>query len=112
RNRKQLRKKLRELLGTSAAVPRPVHVKYLKENTTYARSYALKTTFSRRIGFLQTKRGKNGKRKCRNSTYDKLRVSERIELFTFLHQIGLADRVFFLGAKAVVNGGRVEIRPC
>jgi hypothetical protein len=109
-NRKKLKEALRELFPSNDAVPRPVKIVKF-ENTAYRRSYALKMWFCRRVGYDDVERCDNSG-KCRNTSRDKLRVAERLELFMHLDQIGLASRVFFLGAKPVMKSSRVTIETC
>jgi hypothetical protein len=110
-DKKKLSKTLRELFRESDIVPRPVKISRFK-NTARRLSYALKMNFKRRIGYHETK-NKNGKiRSCRNTSRDKLRAAERLELFIYLDKIGLAHRVIFWGAKPVVKSSRVKIEKC
>jgi hypothetical protein len=72
----------------------------------------LKIHFYRRNGYNGTK-NRNGKiGKCRDTSGQKLRAAERLELFIYLDQIGLANRVIFWGAKPLVNSSRVKIVKC
>jgi hypothetical protein len=106
-----LKKKLCKLFSKAEQIPRPIKITSFK-NKAYGRSYALKMNFRRRIGYHEIKK-ENGKiRKCRNTSRDKLRVAERVELFMCLDRIGFADRVFFLSAKPVMKGQSVKIERC
>jgi hypothetical protein len=110
-NTKKLGKKLRKLLLKSEELPRPVKISRFK-NTARRLSYALKMNFRRRIAYVDIK-NQNGKiRKCRNTSSDKLRAAERLELYIYLDKIGFADRVIFWGGKPVVNSSRVTIEKC
>jgi len=110
-SKKAFGKNLRECFLKSDVVRCPVQIKPF-ENGAYGRSYALKMNFRRRIGYHEIK-NKNGKiRKCRNTSSDKLRAAERLELYTYLDKTGLADRVIFRGGKPVVNSSRVKIQQC
>ena len=110
-HKKMLGKKLRKLFSKTKEIPRPVQIKSF-ENIARRRSYALKMDFRRRIGYNDIKK-RNGKiRTCRNTSRDKLRAAERLELFMYLDRIGFADRVFFLSAKPVVKGQSVKIEGC
>src|SRR5467141_1362668 len=61
-------------------------------------------TFEQRVGYEEAKVAESGStRKCRNTTTDRLRASERAELFTCLNQIGFEGRVIFVGAKPVMT---------
>lgn len=111
KDKKALRKRLRRIFLRMEEVPRPVRISPF-ENIARRRSYALKMNFRRRIGYYQIKNqnGKIGKR--RNTSRDKLRADERLELFLYLDKIGLASRIIFWGAKPVVNSCRVKIEKC
>ncbi len=106
----QLGLNLRGIFRRSNEVPRPVKLTPFS-NKPRRRSYALKMSFYRRIGHDDIKL-KNGKtRKCRNTNRDRLRAKERLELFIYLNQIGLASRVVFRGAKPIINSLGVSISP-
>jgi hypothetical protein len=107
--RKRLRK-LRPQFKRTKRVRRPIKVSPF-ENSRRRRSYALKMAFKRRIGYDEIKLTKDGEpRERRNTSKDKLRAIERIELFLYLDQIGLAERVFFRGGKPVISAGTVRIK--
>jgi hypothetical protein len=106
-----LKKKLCKLFSKAEQIARPIKITSFK-NKAFRRSYALKMNFRRRIGYWEIKSKKGKIRKCRNTNYDKLRAAERLELFIYLDQIGLADRVFFLSAKPVKKGQSVKIERC
>jgi hypothetical protein len=107
----KLGNKLRGIYLKSEEVPRSVKISSFN-NIAVRRSYALKMNFRRRIGYAEIK-NRNGKiRKCRNTSSDKLRADERLELFIYLDQIGLASRVIFWRAKPIVNSSRVKIEKC
>jgi hypothetical protein len=109
-NRAKLGHDLRKLNRPSVRVPHPNRVIPAFENTAYRRSYAFKTTFDCRIGYMAEKIKSDGTvRTCRNTYYNRLRANERLELFIFLDQIGLAARVIFYGAKPVINDSGVSI---
>jgi len=108
RNKKLLKKELTKCFPGSVMTPRPIKISPF-QNTKRRRSYALKTYFVRRIGYNQTKKIGNQVRKCRNTSRDKLRAGERLELFLFLDRIGLAMRPFFLGVKPHVSSKRVRL---
>ncbi len=87
-------------------IPRPVKISTFN-NSARRRSYAFKTEFIRRIGYEEIK--SNG-RKCRNTSRDKLRTAERLELFRYLNRCGLAQFLIFKGCKPVTDDMRVRIR--
>ena len=107
--RDQLRRALIKRCQKTPAVPRPIKISPF-ENTARRRSYALKTQFGRRIGYDQKKEGEDQARNCRNTSRDKLRAPERLELFLLLDQIGLAMRPFFLGVKPHVSSDGVRLK--
>ena len=49
-------------------------------------------------------------RKCRNTSRDKLRAQERLELFLFLDKVGFGSRLVCLGVKPHVSSKRVRLR--
>ena len=103
-------KTLRKCFGSTAEIPKPLMVTPLQNNASRT-SYALKMTFEQRVGYEEAKVAESGStRKCRNTTTDRLRASERAELFICLNQIGLGGRVIFVGAKPVLTSSGVFIR--
>jgi hypothetical protein len=111
REKSALGDQLRTIFQRTTEIPKPVFISAFK-NSSRRRSYALKMKFSRRIGYNQFKNTISEVRKCRNSSCDELRAAERSELFIFLDQIGLADRVIFRGAKPVVKLDTARIVKC
>ena len=89
--------------------PKPIKISPF-ENTARRRSYALKTHFARRIGYDQKKEGEGQVRRCRNTSRDKLRAQERLELFLYLDQVGLGSRLVCLGVKPHVSSDRVRLQ--
>jgi len=87
---------LRELLPYSTK--RPVMVKPYDGNPDGA-AYALKSTFNRRVSYVQEKVVDGVTRTCRNTSNQPLRVAERVELYPFLNQQGLASRIFLMGIR-------------
>jgi hypothetical protein len=108
----KIRKALRKLRQFKKSVPVPKPIKISKfNNNPRRRSYALKMTFKRRIGYDEVKILKDGKtRKCRNTSTDRLRAVERVELFLYLDEIGLAQRVVFRGGKPLISTETVRIK--
>jgi hypothetical protein len=110
-DQEQLRKAIRSMLGTSATVPRPLKISSFK-NSARRRSYICKTHFRRRIGYDELKLRKNGERmKSRNVHNNRLLPVEQNELLLYLHQIGLAARPIFYGAKPALKASGVSIVP-
>jgi hypothetical protein len=100
---------LRTIFERRKEIPKPILITPFT-NKAHRRSYALKMMFTRRIGYEDTKVGKDGTyRKCRNTCDDRLRADERLELYMYLDQIGLAERVIFWQAKPVVTSNGVAI---
>jgi hypothetical protein len=97
---------LKEIYKPNGRIPRPVKISKF-DNSARRRSYALKTQFIRRIGYDEVKL--NG-RLCRNTSRDKLRVAERLELFEYLDQCELAQRFVFRGCKPIIKKTKVTIR--
>ena len=94
KKKKQVKREVSRWFPGSVMTPGPIKVSQF-QNTAYRRSYALKTEFLRKIGYDQTKKCEDRVRKCRNTSRDKLRAGESLELLLFPDQIGLA--CFFLG---------------
>jgi hypothetical protein len=86
-------------------IPKPVLTTPI-ENRAYRRSYALKITFKRRIGVLK----KTSDRTFRDTSRDKLRAAERLELFRYLDQVGFADRFVFRDCKPIITKTKVRIQ--
>ena len=106
-DKEKLKWDLAKSLPKSIEVPRPVKVS-LFENNAYRRSYSFKFDIRRRIGHMKIRKGKS--RKSRNTSYDDLLVDQRIELYKYLHQIGLSARIIFRGIKPERSKGKVRFR--
>jgi hypothetical protein len=92
----------------SDRVPRPVKVPKF-ENISRRRSYALKMHFMRRIS-IDGSEATNDKPRVRRNTEDqRLRTSERLELWLYLDQIGLGTRPIFHGLKPIIGRNKVSI---
>jgi hypothetical protein len=106
------REKLRRILNTifrkTIEVHRPIKLP-LFHNNAYRRSYSLKMIFKRRISHYKMRK-ENLTKKSRNTSTDKLRVDQRIELYRYLHQIGFAARVIFRGIKPEISNSKVRFR--
>jgi hypothetical protein len=108
-DRNKLLKALKAFFPKTKAIPRSVKIPPF-DNKSRRRSYALKTMFTRRIGYDETKTNASGKkRKGRNTRRDRLRSRERFELFMHLNKIGLAQRVVFFGAAPASDATGVDI---
>jgi hypothetical protein len=105
-DRKKLGTNIRKQFTSRNGVPRPTHVASF-ENTALRRSYALKMKFDRRIGY--TKKASGKRKSYEDTSYDKLRANELLELLIYLNQIGLAARAIYLGAKPISGKSGVQI---
>jgi hypothetical protein len=101
-SRRRLRRKLVGFECTTE-IPRPKKIIRF-ENTAHRRSYAMKMSYRRRIGYDDQRVQKDGRfRRCRNTRSDRLRAIEGLELMLFLDQIGFADRTIFRFFKPVIE---------
>jgi hypothetical protein len=107
-NKRALRRMLQSIYKPNAAILEPIELPIF-DNTAWRRSYSLKMKFKRRISYYKMRK-ENQKKRSRNSSYDKLRTSERIELFKYLHHIGFAARVIFKGIKPEISNSKVRFR--
>jgi hypothetical protein len=103
---------LRASFPRSDKAPRPVVVKEW-DGDFRAFSYVFKPHFARRISIARATRFNprtNGTRSCRATTYDRLRVSERIELALFLDAIGLGGRLLFRNVRLYGTAKSVRLQ--
>jgi hypothetical protein len=108
-NRKVLASKLTDF-GITIEIPRPKKITKFN-NIALRRSYSMKMHFHRRIGYDdQRKQEDESIRYFRNSSRDRLRAVERIELFIFLDQIGFAARAIFRGIKPTMRNNGMYFR--
>ena len=107
-DREKLHQALEKIFLETDEVPRPKHLP-LFQNNAYRRSYSLKMIFKRRISHYKMRK-ENLTKKSRNTSTDKLRVDQRIELYRHLHQIGFAARVIFRGIKPEISNSKVRFR--
>ena len=107
-DREKPRRTLKKIFPKTDEVRRPIKLP-LFHNIPYRRSYSLKMTFKRRISHHKTRK-ENPTKKSRNTSNDDLRVDQRIELFKYLHKIGLAARVIFRGLKPEISSSTVRFR--
>ena len=105
-DREKLRRMLKPIFPKTIEVHRPIKLP-LFQNNAYRRSYSLKMIFKLRINYYKKRKG-NPTKKSRNTSNDDLRVDQRIELFKYLHEIGLAARVIFRGLKPQISSSRVR----
>ena len=107
-DREKLRRTFKKIFPKTDEVHRPIKLP-LFHNIPYRRSYSLKMTFKRRISYYKMRK-ENPTKKSRNTSTDKLRVDQRIELFKYLHKIGFAARVVFRGLKPEISSSTVRFR--
>jgi hypothetical protein len=108
-NQARVKKILKQFFPAKRRIPRPVKISPFK-NSRLRRSYAFKLQFNRRIGIDTVKSMADGTiRKCRNTSRQRLRVTERLELFGYLDQIGFAERFIFLGVKPIIKANAIKL---
>jgi hypothetical protein len=106
-NKRRVGRILKTFFKETKSIPRPIKIPDF-DNSEERRSYAFKNVFKRRIGKKDKKRPDG--RTCRNTSKDKLRAAERLELFTFLGQAGFASRFIFRNVKPSIKGTEVTLR--
>jgi hypothetical protein len=104
----KLKRQLKHAFKTAPGIPRPVKVSGFY-NSARRRSYAFKMVFHRRIGISNENR-RDG-RKCRNTSRQRLRAAERLELFAYLDQVGFERRLIFRKVEPSFRDGKVAIKP-
>ena len=107
-NERKLKRQLKQAFKAAPGIPRPVKVSRF-DNSARRRSYAFKMLFHRRIGM--TNENRRDGRKCRNTSRDKLRAAERLELFAYLDRVGFEQRLIFRKIEPSIKGSRVRIKP-
>jgi hypothetical protein len=109
-NKARIKKILKRFFASDRRIPRPVKISAFNDSSR-RRSYAFKINFKRRVGVDAIKKGKDGTmRKCRNTSNQRLRAAERLELFMYLDQIGFGERFIFRGVKPVIKSSGVKFR--
>jgi hypothetical protein len=107
-DREKLRRTLKKIFLKTDEVKRPIKLP-LFHNNAYRRSYSLKMIFKLRISYYKMRKD-NPTKKSKNTSNDDLRVDQRIELYRYHHQIGLAARVIFRGLKPEISNSKVRFR--
>lgn len=107
-DREKLHQALETIFPETDEVKRPIKLP-LFHNNAYRRSYSLKMIFKLRISYYKMRKD-NPTKKSKNTSNDDLRVDQRIELYRYLHQIGLAARVIFRGIKPEISNSKVRFR--
>ena len=105
----RVKRELKKIYKRDDRITRPVKISKFT-NSAWRRSYAYKIDFQRRIGYDETRTGNGITRTYRNTSNDRLRVKERLELVKYVDQCGLGSRVIFRRAKPVPSHGRVRIK--
>jgi hypothetical protein len=105
---RKLKRQLKKNFKAAPGIPRPVK-KTGFDNSATRRSYAFKMVFERRIGITNENRWDG--RKCRNTSRDKLRAAERLELFAYLDRVGFEQRLIFRKVEPSIRGSQVRIKP-
>lgn len=106
-NRARWERAFRRIYQPRQNVPRPVKI-LIWDGNIDALGYSLKTNFVRRIS-TRTERFARGKfRSCKNTRADRLRAAERVELFQYLHSLGLEARLVLFGVIRSRYGFEVE----
>jgi len=92
----------RELLKTLAngtrTVERPIQ-EIVPRSWKASAAYAVKSTFNRRVSFLQHVEGRTDRRQCQNTRNRLLRGPDWVNLMILLDRIGLSQRLLKLGVK-------------
>jgi hypothetical protein len=109
-NQARVKQTLKQFFSSSRRIPRPIKISQFT-NSRQRMSYAFKTQFNRRMGFDTVMNRNDGMtRKCRNTSRDKLRAAERLELFMYLDRIGFSERFIFCGVKPIIESTKVKLR--
>lgn len=99
---------IRKAFRPRPIVPRPVRITPW-DGDIKALGYALKTDFVRRIS-TRTERFARGEfRPCKDTQHDRLRAAERVELYEYLHSLGLEGRLILFGVIRTKQGFEVEL---
>jgi hypothetical protein len=108
-NQARVKKILKQFFPAKRRIPRPIKISPFN-NSRLRRSYAFKIQFNRRIGIDTVKNMSDGTiRKCRNTSRQRLRVVERLELLSHLDRIGFAERFMFLGIKPIIKAKAIKL---
>lgn len=102
-NRARWETELRRNYPCSRAVPRPIRIAPWDGNIRSC-GYMLKMRFDRRIEVLAEQRNANGYRRFKDTRKDKLRSTERAEIYAYLHSIGLEARLILIDAIKKAGG--------
>jgi hypothetical protein len=86
------RERLKALANRSRIVRRPV-MAITPDSLEAAAAYGLKSTFKRRVSYVEANRRRSDRGKCRNTRDRFLRDEAGVELMLFLDRIGLENRM-------------------
>jgi hypothetical protein len=107
-SREALSKVLRDTYGPTKKAPRPVQIKEC-DGSTKAISYAFKTDFVRRIAYRTEVGPPEKRRKCWNTRKVSLRPAEHVRAMLWMHQVGLAGRLYLRGVRMTRTGDSVGL---
>ncbi|MBB4397197.1 hypothetical protein GGD62_006330 [Bradyrhizobium sp. ERR14] len=107
-NRPRWERLTRKAFQPRPLVPRPVRIAPWDGNIK-ALGYALKTDFVRRISTTTERFARGQIRPCKNTQPDRLRAAERVELYEYLHSLGLEGRLVLFGVTRTRQGFEVEL---
>ena len=110
-NKAKIKKILKRLFASDRRIPRPIKISAF-DNSPRRRSYAFKIQFKRRAGVdaINYNKADASTRKCRNTSRQRLRAAERLELYVYLDQIGFAERFIFRSVKPVIKSAKVKLK--
>jgi len=103
-----LSKLLRHTYRPSKTAPRPVQIKEC-DGSALAFSYAFKPEFVRRIAYRTEVGPPDKRRRCWHTRKVSLRPPEHVQAMLWMHQIGLAGRLFLKGIRMTRVGDSVGL---
>ena len=107
-----LSKMLRDTYSPIKFVPRPIRIQEC-DGSARAISYAFKTEFVRRVAYRAIVGPPENRRKCWHTRKVSLRPVEHVQAMLWMHNVGLAGRLFLKGVRMTRVGdsvGLVDIR--
>lgn len=99
---------LRDTYSPTKTAPRPVQIQKC-DGSTKVISYAFKTDFVRRIAYRTEVGPPERRRKCWHTRKVSLRAGEHVQAMLWMHQIGLAGRLFLRGVRMTRTGDAVGL---
>ena len=103
-------KTLRSAYPRTDLVPRPIFIQPF-DGAPAGWAYEFKPNFVRRVSYSSERMVNGVLRPCRNTSDQPLRVTERLELLPFLNDLGLAGRLFLIGARTTNTLWGIAIVP-